>query len=207
VSSGSTEGTVRLGIKLVQFGEAAASGFDVRAAARPVMTPLADRTGETVFLCVRDGWNAVCIERIDGEMVQSLALKLGGTMPLHLGGAPPVLLAYEDEALWDEYIESQDLVAYTQHSVTKPAEVRKMLSQVRKRGYAISDEDITLGMAAIGAPLFDYKGRVCGALSISGTRPLILGDVAHTTEIVVDAARRITNVLSGDDHLSTRGSS
>jgi DNA-binding IclR family transcriptional regulator len=198
VDAGNREGTVRLGIKLLRLGGAVAAGFNERTAALPVMEELARRTGETVFLCVRHGWNAVCIERIEGEMVQSLALKLGGSMPLHLGGAPPVLLAFEDSSVWDEYIETQDLVGYTQNSVTNPDELRKSLNHVKKRGYAVSDEDITLGIAAVGAPIFDYTGRVRAAVSISGTRPLILGDVAQTSGMVVDAARQITRALGGD---------
>ncbi len=200
VDPGHRDGTFRLGIKLLRLGAAVAAGYDERAAARPVMEDLARRSGETVFLCVRRGWNAVCIERIEGEMVQSLALKLGGSMPLHLGGAPRVLLAYEDRSVWEEYLATQELTALTQNSVTNADELLRSLLSIRKNGYAISDEDITLGIAAVGAPIYDYNGRICAALSISGTRPLILGDVAHTTGLVVDAAKRISKALGWDNN-------
>ena len=67
--------------------------FDERQAALPHMEHLHDMTGETVFLCVRRGLRAVCIERIEGSHVVSLALRLGGSLPLHAGAAPRALLA------------------------------------------------------------------------------------------------------------------
>jgi len=63
--------------------------LDERQAALPLMERIHERTGETVFLCVRRGDEAVCIERLDGLRVQSLALRLRDSLPLHLRGATP----------------------------------------------------------------------------------------------------------------------
>src|SRR3954470_21271753 len=96
--------------------------------------------GETVFLCVRRGFEAVCIDRIDGKRVQSLALKLGGALPLHAGAASRALLAYEPETVLERYVEAQPLEALTPHTPATAAELREMLREVRRRGISISDQ-------------------------------------------------------------------
>ena len=85
-------GTYRLSLKLFDLGSTVLDRFDERASALPVMQRLHDETGPTVFLCVRRGLEAVCIERIDGARVTLLELRLGGSLPLHLGAAPRRLL-------------------------------------------------------------------------------------------------------------------
>src|SRR3954452_21407926 len=98
-------GTFVLGLKLFRLGRSFVSRFDERQAALPVMERIHDELGETTFLCVRRGYNAVCIERLDGIRVNLLALSLGGSLPLHAGGASRALLAFEPEAFWEEYLE------------------------------------------------------------------------------------------------------
>lgn len=188
VEPGSTRGAYRLGVKLLSLGSAVQARFDERAAALPEMEALHRQTGETIFLCVRHGFQAVCIERIEGERVQSLALRLGGSLPLHVGAAPRVLLAFEPDELWQEYVGGWEPERLTAKTLVSRRALFAALEEIRELGYAISDEDVTAGIAAIGAPVRDYSGRVCAALSISGTRPLILGNVRDVTEKTVAAA-------------------
>ena len=77
--------------------------LDIRRASLPVLKRIHEATGETTFLCVRHGTRAVCIERIDGVRVNSRVLRLGRSLPLHVGAAPRALLAFEDREGWDEY--------------------------------------------------------------------------------------------------------
>ena len=66
----------------------------------------------------------------------------------------------------------------------------------------MSDEDVTLGIAALGAPIFDWYGRLQAALSISGIRPAILGDDAEAMQrLVVEGAREVSQALG---HAPTR---
>src|SRR4051812_9736206 len=113
VEPGPRRGTFVLGLKLFRLGRTVVSRFDERQAALPVMERIHDELGETTFLCVRRGYNAVCIERIDGTRVTLLALSLGGSLPLHAGGASRALLAFEPEEFWRDYLEHHELEALT----------------------------------------------------------------------------------------------
>src|SRR4051812_34993299 len=81
-------GCYRLGLKLFELGSLVQGRLELRQIALPYMAQLVEHTDETAFLIVRDGLQAVCIERIEGAHVQALALKVGGTLPLHAGGGP-----------------------------------------------------------------------------------------------------------------------
>ena len=195
VEPGPRRGTYRLGLRLLQLGSAVIARFDERQAALPAMEDLHRTTGETVFLCIRRELDAVCIERLDGERVQSLALRLGGSLPLHAGGASKALLAFEPERFWHEYVAAADLRRIVDDEPLDPAALLEELREVKRLGYALSDEDVTLGIAAIGAPIFNYKGEICAALSISGTKPAILGDRRRNVGLVSDHAASISRGL------------
>jgi DNA-binding IclR family transcriptional regulator len=195
IDSGVQQGAYRLGLKLLRLGSAVRRSLDERQLALPVMERMHDATGETVFLCIRRNLEAVCIERIDGKRVQSLALTLGGTLPLHAGAAPRVLLAYEPEDLWQRYVAQGKLEAMTPSTPTTAKALLPMLRTVRAEGVAISDEDVTPGIAAIGAPIFDESGAIRAALSISGIRSEILGRGSRARQLTIEGAAEVSRRL------------
>jgi DNA-binding IclR family transcriptional regulator len=198
VEPGARQGTFRLGLELLRLGNAVSSRFDERRAALPSMQHLWEETGETIFLCVRRGFDAVCIERLDGERVQTHELKLGTAQPLHLGAAPRALLAFEPKELWAQYVAKVELVAPTSKTIATIDGLLTSLVEIRANGYVISDEDVTLGIAAVGAPVFDHQGRVRASVSISGTKPLILGDAERSIAGIARCAREISAALGWD---------
>jgi len=206
VEAGATRGTFRLGLKLFRLGGAVMRRFDVRQAALPVMEHVHTETGETVFLCVRRGFEAVCIERIEGNRVQSLALRLGGALPLHVGAAPQALLAFATSEFRNQYAHTAEFVSYTEHTITASERLEEALEAVRNTGYAISDEDVTPGIAAVGAPVFDHTGKVKAALSISGVVPTILGDRAERViKLIVDGAKETSLALGYNQETGGKG--
>jgi DNA-binding IclR family transcriptional regulator len=206
VEAGSRPGTYRLGWRLLRLGSAVIERLDERQAALPVMERIHERTGETVFLCVRRGDEAVCIERLDGLRVQSLALRLGGSLPLHAGAAPRVLLAWEPRSEWDAFFErAQPLERYTERTPTTREALVSELEHVVEQGYAVSDEDVTSGIASLGAPVFDYTGRIRGAISIGGMRQLLLEEMRdEAVTLLVEGAREVSAALGHGAEASAR---
>lgn len=195
IDPGTRRGTYRLGLKLLRLGGIVMAGFDERRLARPIMEQIHEATGETVFLCVRRGLEAVCIDRIDGKRVQSLALRLGGALPLHAGAASRALLAFEAQTVIERFIQESSLEALTPYTPVTPAQLHEALSDVRRAGVSISDQDVTLGIAAVGAPIFGFDGQIRAALSTSGIREEILGEQSRATRLTVDGAAEISRQL------------
>jgi DNA-binding IclR family transcriptional regulator len=199
VEPGRGRGTFVLGLKLFRLGQTIVSRFDERQAALPVMERIHDALGgETTFLCVRRGYDAVCIERIDGTRINLLALSLGGTLPLHAGGVSRALLAFEPQAFWEEYLDHRELEALTPNTPATREALLAELRATRERGYSISDEDVTPGIAAVGAPILDHTDRVRASLSVGGIREHLFADRERAIELVCQAAADISRALGHD---------
>jgi DNA-binding IclR family transcriptional regulator len=154
--------------------------------------------GETTFLCVRRGYEAVCIERIDGSRVNLLALALGGSLPLHAGAVTRAILAFEPREFWDEYVEHHGVAGFTPKTPASREALFAELEATLERGYAISDEDVTPGIAAMGAPIFDHTGRVRAGLSLGGMRDTLFGHESRALEMLLEGAREISRALGYD---------
>jgi DNA-binding IclR family transcriptional regulator len=176
VEPGADRATFRLGLEFLRYSGVVLSRFDIRNSARPVLERIHEETGETTYLCVRSHDTSVCIDRIDGMFVGRAVLGVGGSLPLHVGAASRLLLAFEPESEWHRYLEENPLEKFTLKTETTPKKVLASLKAVREDGYAISDEDVTLGVASCGTPVFDHAGHIVGAIVISGMRQVIAGE-------------------------------
>ena len=161
-------GAFRLTIKPFQLGSILVDSLELRREAVPVMTDLAARCVDTVYLLVpRDG-QAVCLERIDaGQAFRIMDLDVGGSQELHLGAGPRALLAFREDEFLAPLLD-RGLAARTEASIVDPGALRADLAASRARGYTVSLGDVTPGVGAVGAPVFDASGQAVAALSIGG---------------------------------------
>ncbi|SDR70697.1 DNA-binding transcriptional regulator, IclR family [Friedmanniella luteola] len=201
VDRGPKRGTYRLGLSLMTIGGLVEDQLDIREACLPSLRTLVDAIGVTSFLCVRRGARAVCLERLEGFAVQSLAMQLGGSLPLYAGAAPRALLAFLAPAEQDAVLS--DTTGRLRDDPPPPAlaTLRADLAQIRTQGYSISDGDVTPGIAALGAPVFNHRGEVDGSLSISGLRGQVLATPVLETNVtlLLKAAAQASAALGWED--------
>lgn len=188
-------GAFRLTIRPFQIGSILLDSLDLRHEAPPVMRRLSLAVGQTAYLTIPAGTHAVCIERIDrGSGVRVMDLEVGGSQPLHLGGAPRALLAFNEDELLPGLLEA-GLEARTPDSLATEEALRRDLAETRHRGYAISHSDATSGVAAIGAPVFDRREKAVAAISIGGLAEQMMPPRPSHVEALVRAAEEISTRL------------
>ncbi|GAB6876216.1 IclR family transcriptional regulator [Thermaerobacter litoralis] len=165
--------------------------------AQPILDRLAAETGETVHLIALVDGMAVVIDRRDGPAGLRLATPLGARSPLHAGAVPKAMLAFMPEAEQNRVLDMLPfLPRYTERTVVDPQQLRAELAEIRRRGYAISDEDIETGARGVGAPIFDARGRVVAGVSAGGPSLRIPRErLEHLGELVRLAARDISRQL------------
>ena len=161
------EGKLRASLRWLRLGDAARTGMTEWSGARPILDDLAMSTGQTVYLSVPYGDHAMCIDWSQGRGVSVLALKPGRTLPLHAGAAGRVTLAFRPEPV-EGYLQDALFPPFTDRTLSNGREVRADVEATRKRGYSISDEDVTPGIGALGVPLRPPEDSFTGALSVAG---------------------------------------
>lgn len=190
VDRGSRRAAYRLGVLLLEVSSRLEDQLDIREVALPTLRQLLADIGVTAFLCVRRDARAVCVERLEGLSVRSLAMQLGSSLPLYAGAAPRALLAFLPREEQHAALAVAELAG--DPARPDPAAIAADIEKVRHVGYAISDGDVTPGIAALGAPVFDHRGELAAAVSISGLRSQILGaQQERNVELLVAGARAI----------------
>jgi DNA-binding IclR family transcriptional regulator len=158
-------GRYRVGLRLWEVGSLAPRGLALREVALPFMEDLYVVSRENVQLAVREGIEAVFVERIAGRSAVRVLTRVGGRFALHATGVGLVLLADAPPAVLDEAIQV-GLLAYTPNTITDPAVLRRTLADVRRDGYAISRGAVTADAVSVAAPVTDPQGRVIAAVSL-----------------------------------------
>jgi DNA-binding IclR family transcriptional regulator len=191
----SPTGAFRLTIKAFQVGSILVDSLELRQEAGPIMTRIAAELDEAVYLVVAAGTRAVCLERIDsGQGVRLTDLYVGGSQPLNLGAAPRALLAFDEDGLLPPLLK-EGLSRRTEYSLVDPSDLLSDLAETRRRGYSISDEDVTAGIGAIGAPIFGANGVAIAALSFGGLRQHVLPPRPTQVACLLEACQEISTRL------------
>jgi DNA-binding IclR family transcriptional regulator len=204
-------GGYRLGLMLLELGKRVQAGLDLRDRSRPLLENLAKTTRLSSFLSVRRGDRAVCIERIEGHDALTMAVEVGGSLPLHVGGMPPVFLAYDTEDEVRSYLRvNKPLQRFTAKTLTESDEIIAKLAESRARGWVLSDEDVSIGVAALGAPVFAHgdSDRPVGVISVSGLRQHVLGsEQKRVLQALLKTADAISDALGASETTFGEGSS
>src|SRR5437764_10655663 len=112
------------------------------------MQDLYESTGENVHLAVRDGLEAVYVEKLTGRRSTPIISRSGGRLPLHSTGVGKVLLAYAPKTVVHQYCE-ESLSRHTPYTIVEPGRLHRELESVRARGFAQTSEEMTLGNCSV----------------------------------------------------------
>ncbi|HEY65165.1 MAG TPA: IclR family transcriptional regulator [Caldilineae bacterium] len=183
----------RLGIRLMAFGAAVRRQLNIVQAADPILDELAERSGETVFLGVVDGREAVCIAKRESKHSIRLYAEIGRRAPLHVGGVPKVLLAFMPREERERWLRDGPLPRINERTITDPQQLEKVLERIRQNGYAVEADDLDLGAHSIAAPIRDHTGRVVAAVSVAGPSQRFTPDkIQEFIKLVCRAADEIS---------------
>jgi len=141
---------------------------DVRTIALPVMVHLQEQTRETISLYILEGSDRVCVERLESPETVRIVARVGRRIPLYAGSAGKVFLAFMPENRREKILRDIDLEPMTERTITDVDVLRANLSQIREKGYAVSRGEWIIDASGTAAPIFDQRGQITAAISISG---------------------------------------
>lgn len=169
-------GTYCLALDVLQIAGAVPEGNSLRELTQSRLMRLARDTGATVFLSILRNDSAICLARYHGESaVQVRWWSVGGKLPLNCGAGPKVLLAHMPDDERDSFLES-NLTQLTAKSVIDAAHLKQELDEIRETGWAITHDDVAVGLSALAIPLTNAAGDVLAAVSVGGLTAQIAGE-------------------------------
>jgi DNA-binding IclR family transcriptional regulator len=187
---------IRIGTRMAYWAATAVKDLDVLAVVNPVLKEIRDKTGETAcFFKVEQNFR-VCVAIAETRHALRRDMYVGKVIPLHVGSASRVLLAWNPELA--EKILAGPLEQLAEFTVTSPEELRTHIAHAKADGYAITTGEREDSASGLSAPVFDSAGDVLGALTISGpTIRMPLKQCEAWVDLLVGYAEQVTRTIGG----------
>ena len=136
---------------------------------QPILSAARDLLGESVSLAVLDNDTAFFIARAEAERLVSSSVTVGARSPAYCSSTGRVLLAGLTDGQVLAYLERTDIVALTKFTQIGKNEIFAIVRKARDDGYAVSDEEMELGLLSISVPVYDSRRLLVGAMSASAS--------------------------------------
>lgn len=154
--------------KICRLSNNMLSQIDLVEMAHPYLKELSYKTGETVHLVVKDDTNAVYIDKVENDAnVVRLISTIGKSVPLYCSGVGKAMLSEMEEKSVRKIWQYSDIKKYTDKTITDYDSLLRELENIRKRGFAIDDEENEPGVKCVALPINDFTGKPGYAISIS----------------------------------------
>lgn len=192
----SEDGRYSLGPRLLSWGEAAADTFDLREVAEQPMRRLRDEVDESVHLYLREHDTRICIAAEEGRHVLRPFIQLGRPLPLRVGAAGKLLLAFADPEIQDLELERARAEMSSMPNA-RGALLSEHLEQIRTERWATSVGEREEGVSAAATAIVDARDRVVAALSVSAPTTRLSEDrFAELRRPLKDCAAEVHALLS-----------
>jgi IclR family transcriptional regulator, acetate operon repressor len=186
-----------VGRRALAVGASFANTRDIVRTARPIMARAARESGEIVNLGAASGDRVLFLHRIDCHAPRTVGSTTISSIPVHCSSVGKAILAELHEHEIQDFIGARPLASCTEKSITRPKQLLADLRNCAKRGFAIDDEENTLGLRCVAAPIFDEFCRPMAAVSIAASAKRLDNEQVAVFGRIVAAAARDTTIACG----------
>ena len=153
--------------RVLELGFAYLSSLTLPEVAEPHMEALVERINESSSLSVLDDTEIVYVARVPTRRIMSITLAVGSRLPAYATSMGRVLLGALSDAELEERLGRVDVRPLTARTVASRDALRTVIDQVRRQGYALTDQELEQGLRSIAVPIHDASGAVVAALNVS----------------------------------------
>jgi DNA-binding IclR family transcriptional regulator len=163
------ESGYRAGVEAIRWASRLLAGLDVRTVALPTLRRLRDETGETVNLALLRDSGLVYVEILESPAAFRMADVPGAAVPIHAAALGKAVAVHLEPKQLAEMLGPEPYQRFTANTPTTWQSYNGALTTTRTQGYGVDLEEISIGVACVGAAILD-GGRVVGAMSVSAPR-------------------------------------
>lgn len=157
----------RLTPRVLRLGYSYLASIPLPELAQPILNKISDRTREAASVAILDGHEIVFIARAAPQRIMTVRTTVGTRLPAYCTAMGRILLSNLEKPQLLSFFKYIKLQKLTPKTITERTSLLAAISQVRKQGYAIVDEELEMGLRTIAAPLRDSRGAITAAISIS----------------------------------------
>lgn len=160
----------KLGPAILALSEQYYRNFNIIALAKPIMERLAAEIRESVHLCVCSNNRAVIIEQIMSDSRLVVNAKIGNSEPLHCSSVGKCLLAFAPAETREKMIAGIEFEVFTDKTINDRERLVSELEDVRQKGYAVDDGELSPDIKCVAVPVMDGRGACVYSLGASGAK-------------------------------------
>jgi IclR family transcriptional regulator, KDG regulon repressor len=189
-------GKYYLGLRLVGLGQKSLESIDLRAVARPVLEDLHHRFNETVNMGVQEDYRIIYVDIIESHYGLRMSARVGAQDLMHSTAIGKAILAYSGDDFITAYL-NRPLERRTKRTLIHPEALLEELERIRRSGFSRDRQENEEGATCFGAPIFDHRGEVVAAISVSGPSTRLTGEKAEDVAVAVRHAAGIVTTRLG----------
>ncbi|WP_371363830.1 Transcriptional repressor IclR [Sporomusa rhizae] len=199
IKQNTENGKYWLGIKLYSLGKVISDKMRIKTVAAPHAKALSQKFNEVCNVAVLDMVDCslpkqIIIEKVQSQQLLTLTPPEGSSGLCHCSGAGKCLLAYSPQSFLEKFAHVE-LPRCTKKTIVDWDILREELAEIRKRGYAIDEEELEEGLSCVGSPILGRHQELIAAISISGPAGRIRSNRAEIIEEIKKTAQAISYQL------------
>lgn len=179
--------------KLFELGSKKVNKLDISSISKPHLEELMKRTNEVVHLGVRENQDIIYISKVEPEKSIQMYTRIGMRKPMYCTAMGRSIMIDMSESRISDIWNVSEIIKFTDKTITELEDFINFMKDVKNKGYALDNQEIELGIRCISAPIRDYTGNICAAVSISSS-------ILHFTEDKIEEFSKLileyTNKIS-----------
>lgn len=183
--------------EVMSFASAYLDSMSLSELVRPHLQAVRDETGDSSSLAVLSGYDILYLVHVSTNRMVRLAAGIGTRFPAYATSLGRAMLAFEGDDVRAQYLATCTFTAFTEHTVSSKPALKRLLDEVRQKGYAATQDELDYGLISLAIPILDETGRSMAAINCSTSTSRVGREELIKTRVPVlrNAARHIELAL------------
>jgi IclR family pca regulon transcriptional regulator len=153
--------------RVLRLGQSYLGAARLPRLVQPFIQRISMACGETVNVSVLDGHDIVYVARSNSPRLVSIGFHAGARVPAHVVSPGAAILSTLDDKALQRWVEAHEFSVFTPEGLSEPQRFADNVRTARALGYAITDQQLDLGLRGLAVPLKDRKGECKGAIGMT----------------------------------------
>jgi len=190
--------------KVLAISSGYLSAINAEVVLQPFLQEVVNELGGSSSVTVLDDVDIVYIAHASLNRAIRLTAGAGSRYPVYPTSMGRVLLAFQPETNVDAYFKKANFRKLTEHTDTDPASLRKILKEVRAKGFAAIQDELDYGIVSVSVPIFGPHGRIVAAANCSDVTNRVDREtmIKKRLPVLRQAVRRIEGMLTQHPELT-----